>query len=249
MTNEDFDDRKPETGARGWPPGRGGPGSEPMLNLPVLIAIFAAMLIAIHAVREYLLTNEQNLWMVAAFAFIPLRYGMHAAELPIQAAAWWSPVTYSLLHGSWIHLLVNLLWLVAFGSPVVRRLGSLKAIVLALLASLAGAGAHYLSYSGEMVPVIGASAVVSGYMGAAARFAFVGRRGMALNVHGPAQSLIQSFSNPGFLAFLFAWLVINLVSGAGILVMPNLDVAIAWQAHVGGFLAGLLSFSLLDRHR
>ena len=72
---------------------------------------------------------------------------------------------------------------------------------------------------------------------------------MALNVHGPAQSLIQSFSNPGFLAFLFAWLVINLVSGAGILVMPNLDVAIAWQAHVGGFLAGLLSFSLLDRHR
>ena len=87
-------------------------------------------------------------------------------------------------------------------------------------------------------------------MGAAARFAFVGRIGASLNVNGPALSLVAAFSNPAFLAFLLVWLLVNFVAGIGALTLPGQDgAAIAWQAHVGGFAAGLLSFSLFDRHR
>jgi len=222
-------------------------GREPVFNIPAPVIAFALLLTAIHLLRTLLLPASLDNDVILAFAFIPARYGELASQLPMPAAAIWSPLTYSLLHGNWTHLAVNLLWLLAFATPVARRLGTVRTLAIAVLSSLAGAVAHYLAFPGELVPVIGASAVVSGCMGAAARFAFTGRRGALLNVDGPAQSLVASFSNPGFLAFLGVWLVINYVAGTGALQIAGQGVTIAWQAHVGGFLAGLLSFSLLDR--
>jgi membrane associated rhomboid family serine protease len=235
-------------------PGREGGGNnlpprrrhEPAFNLPGFILAFSLVLLAIHALRMFVLSRSQDLWTIILFAFIPARYGAAAGSFPVPGAAYWSPVTYSFLHGDWSHLFVNLLWLVAFGSPVARRLGPVRVLALTIITSVAGAAMHLAFYAGEAVPMVGASAVVSGYMGAAARFAFQpGRRG-ALNVEGPALPLMRSFTDPRFMSFLVVWMVLNLLFGSSLIPIAGDGASIAWQAHVGGFLAGILAFSLLD---
>jgi membrane associated rhomboid family serine protease len=219
---------------------------EPAFNLPGFILAAALLLLAIHALRAFILSREQDLWTIILFAFIPARYGGGAGDFPFPGAALWSPLTYSLLHGDWSHLFVNLLWLLAFGSPVARRLGPVRVLLLTAIASVAGAALHLAFYIGEAVPMVGASAVVSGYMGAAARFAFQpGRRG-GLTVDGPALPLVASFTDRRFMSFLAVWMALNLLFGSGLIPIAGEGASIAWQAHVGGFFAGILAFSLLD---
>jgi membrane associated rhomboid family serine protease len=232
-----------QDGNNGLPPRR---RREPAFNLPGFILAFAMVLLAIHAVRAFVLSRSQDLWTIILFAFIPARYGAAAESFPVPGAALWSPVTYSFLHGDWSHLFVNLLWLIAFGSPVARRLGPVRVLALSIIASVAGAAAHFAFYAGEAVPMVGASAVVSGYMGAAARFAFQPGRPGALNIEGPALPLLRSFSDARFMSFLAVWMVLNLIFGSGLIPTGGQGASIAWQAHVGGFLGGILAFSLLD---
>lgn len=230
-------------------PGDARPPGEPVFNLPASIVWLGVVLVAIHAVRFYLLSGDVGSRVLIAFAFIPARYGELAPQIPYPLAAVWSPVTYALLHGSWLHLWMNVLWMAAFGSPLARRFGPVRFAAISVLAALAGAVLHFAFYPGEMVPMIGASACVSGYMGAAARFAFQGRSAAGLNVHGPALSLAQSFTNRKFLIFLFVWFALNFLFGSGVVSIGGMDARIAWQAHVGGFLAGIFAFSFLDRER
>lgn len=222
----------------------------PALNLPTFVVVSVALLVVIHAALEYGASQDQRFQAILYFSFIPARYGELAGQFPLPMAAYWTPFTYSLLHGGWVHLWMNVLWMVVFAAPLVRRLGGWRTLAIAASASLGGAGAHWLFHAGEVVPVVGASAVVSGYMGAAARFAFRGQsrnQGFAaLNVHGPALSLAQSFTNRRFLSFFAVWMVINLVFGITGASFGGTGAPIAWQAHIGGFLAGLLTFSIVD---
>ncbi len=219
---------------------------EPALNIPAFVTIIALVMIAIHAVRSLLLSRDQDIWSLLMFAFIPARYGAAASDYPMAAASLWTPFTYAFLHADWTHLLMNLLWLAAFGSPLARRLGSMRLLALTVVTAVAGAVLHYVFFVGDPVPVIGASAIVSGYMGAAARFAFrPSRRG--LNVEGPALTLLQSFTDRRFLMFFGVWFVLNFAFGNGFVSVADADRQVAWQAHAGGFLAGIFLFSLFDR--
>ena len=238
---------QPEPG-EGWQPAGGGkPPREPVFNLPAVIVGLSLAVMALHLLRVQLLSPRLATDLVLAMAFIPARYSELASQLPLPQAAWWSPVTYSLLHGGWTHLLVNVLWMAAFGSPVARRIGAARFLLLGAIASVAGAAAHFLAYPGELVPMIGASAVVSGYMGAASRFAFTGRTRNGLNVWGPALTLVETFSDRRVLIFVAVWFAINLLFGSGVATFGGMDARIAWQAHIGGFAAGILLFSWFDR--
>ncbi len=220
---------------------------EPALNLPGFVVLFAALVIAVHAIRTLLLDRAQDLWVLIVFAFIPARYGIEAPAYPVPLAALWTPVSYAFLHADWTHVIVNLLWLAAFGSPLAVRIGNARIVVLSLIAALAGAALHLAWYVGDHAPMIGASAIVSGYMGAAARFAFQpGKRG-GLNIYGPALPLAQSLADTRFLSFLAVWMGLNFIFGSGIVPLAGDGASIAWQAHVGGFVAGILAFSFLDR--
>jgi membrane associated rhomboid family serine protease len=226
------------------------PGNEPVFNLPGVILALAAAMVAIHVIRVYFVSQDGNYTLLLLFAFIPLAYAGLGAGFPYPLALLWTPVTYSFLHADWIHLSMNLLWMIAFGSPVARRLGAGRFLALSAICSICGAGLHYVLFANDLVPVIGASAAVSGYMGAAARFAFnipAARYGPGMFRHdGPALGLIESFSNRKFLIFLAVWMVMNLVFGTGAVPLAGENVQVAWQAHIGGFLAGLLFFSLFD---
>lgn len=232
----------------------GAPDRQPVFNVPGAVAVLALALVGIHALRTIVLSEDADLELLLYFAFIPARYTLPDTIFYLPGG-WgpkvWSTVTYGLLHANWMHLIVNLVWLLAFGTPVARRFGSGRFILFCAVTAAAGAGAHYLSHPDALVPLIGASAAVSGTMAAAVRFAFApgaalsGHRSVFAD-HQPAGSLLENFRDGRVLVFVGAWFALNLLFAFGIS-LPGADGAeIAWQAHVGGFVAGLLLFSLFD---
>jgi membrane associated rhomboid family serine protease len=163
----------------------------------------------------------------------------------------WTAITYALLHGSWAHDLVNCLWLAAFGTPVARRCGWFRFFVLAAAAAIGGAAAHVALHPLQPFPLVGASAAVSGMMAAAVWFMFAPRSEIAggrwVEPHErPRESLAALPRNRNVLIFLAVWFAVNYLSAelAGPLGMT--DASIAWEAHVGGFVVGLLLFPVLD---
>jgi len=230
---------------------------EPLFNIPPVIVALLAVLALVHAVRAYVLTDQQDMEFLLTFAFIPSRYDTSAVlggVLPGGfGAELWTFVTYALIHADWMHYGVNAVWLLPFGSAVARRFGALRFIAFFAVTAAAGAALHLATHAGEQFPMIGASAAVSGLMAAAMRFAF--QRGGPLNMlradndeayRVPAIPLIRVLSDARVLIFLGVWFGINLIFGLGSLSFTGSDQPVAWQAHIGGFLAGLLLFSWFD---
>lgn len=233
------------------------PTRQPIFNIPAIVVFLLLLLVTIHVVREWLLPEDIDNDLVWALAFVPARYDSSALAdglFPGGAGAdVWSFVTYALIHADWAHLGINAIWLAAFGSPLARRFGSVRFLALFLLTVAAGALAHLISSPGELVPVIGASAGISGAMAAAARFVFEPggpldgwRRDRSDVDRVPAAPLLDALRNPRVLTFLAVWFGLNLLFGLGAGSLSSSSQAVAWQAHIGGFVAGLLLFSAFD---
>ena len=146
-----------------------------------------------------------------------------------------------------------MLWLLPFGSALARRFGAVRFFVFMAVTAAAGALAHLLTHEHAIAPMIGASASVSGTMAAAIRFAFVkgsflsfSRGDAEAAAKVPALSLWRALRNGRVLAFLAIWFGVNILFGATSLSLGGEEASVAWQAHIGGFLAGLLLFSLFD---
>src|SRR5207253_1291655 len=126
----------------------------------------------------WLLSARAETAVLLWFAFVPARYDPAVVAQGVPGglgAQIWTFVTYALIHGNFIHLAVNGVWFLAFGSALARRFGA-------------------------------------------------GR----------------------FLAFLVVWFGLNILLGLGSLSLPGDEQEVAWQAHIGGFLAGLLLFPWFD---
>jgi membrane associated rhomboid family serine protease len=227
---------------------------EPILNVPAVIVAILALLVVIHIVRVFFLSSEADLEVLLLFAFIPGRYsGQFAGMLPGGLAAdTWTFFSYSLLHADVTHLALNGVWLLAFGTPLARRFGALRFIAFFLVTAAAGAFAHLLMHRGQLVPVIGASAVVSGTMAAAIRFAFqqggplAAWRGEPASDEVPAAPLSQALRDRRIVLFLVVWFGLNLLFGLTSWTLTGAEQPVAWEAHIGGFLAGLLLFAAFD---
>jgi membrane associated rhomboid family serine protease len=187
-------------------------------------------------------------------------FGPHVARffLGNGKPQWWTALTYAFLHGGWLHISVNAVWFAAFGSPVARRFGAPRFLLFCAVAAIAGALAHYLTHMADLEPVVGASAAVSGVMAAAARFVFqpgapldeslgfADRTNEDLAYRLPALPLRRILSNRSALSFLLFWFLANLLFGAVPAPAGIENAAVAWQAHIGGFLVGLLAFRWFD---
>jgi membrane associated rhomboid family serine protease len=228
---------------------------EPLFNVPGVVLGLVAAFVIIHVVRLWILTDEQDVELLLRFAFIPVRYESSVAGVfPGGIAAQiWTFVTYAFLHANWPHVGLNTLWLLPFGSALARRFGAVRFMLFFAVTAAAGALAHLLTNSGGQAPVIGASAVVSGAMAAAMRFAFqrggpLGffRGGDAEAYRVPALPLTGIVRDGRVIAFLVVWFGINILFGTGTVPFPGEEQTVAWEAHIGGFLAGLLLFSLFD---
>ena len=227
---------------------------EPLLTLPGALTAYIVVLATIH-LRVFLPPDLEN-WTVDVFGFIPKRYdsALLAAGFPGgEGAKVWTFVTYSLLHANLSHIGFNVLWLLPFGSALARRFGAIRFFAFMAATAAAGALAHLVTHEHALAPMIGASASVSGAMAAAIRFAFVRGSFLSFNrgdadaaARVPALSLWRALSDRRVISFLAIWFGVNLVFGLGSIAIGAEGVSVAWQAHIGGFLAGLLLFSLFD---
>jgi membrane associated rhomboid family serine protease len=227
---------------------------EPVMTLPAVLTAYILLLAVVHL--RVLLPPELENWTIDAFGFIPKRYDSTLLAITFPGgtgAKVWTFVTYSLLHANLTHLGFNVLWLLPFGSALARRFGGLRFFLFMAVTAAAGALAHLVTHEHAVAPMIGASASVSGTMAAAIRFAFVkgsflsfsrGNADAAARV--PALSLMQALRNPRVLAFLAIWFGVNIIFGIGSIAIGADGASVAWQAHIGGFFAGLLLFSLFD---
>lgn len=225
---------------------------QPILNLPTVVTGLIALLLAVHAGRSFLLSSDADFQALLTFAFIPLREIQPAAFAGIapDGAVVWSFITYAGLHADWGHVIINVIWLAAFGAPVARRFGATRFLAFAAIGAIAGAALHLAIYPQSIAPLVGASAGISALMAGAARFAFQeggpmwGRTDLGA-YRRPAAPLTEVIRDRRVMTFLGIWFVINLIfgltSGAG-----TAGGAVAWDAHLGGFIAGLLLFRFFD---
>jgi membrane associated rhomboid family serine protease len=230
------------------------PPREPILTLPGALTAYVLLLAVIHL--RVLLPPELENWTIDAFGFIPKRYDstLLAIDFPGgEGAKIWTFVTYSLLHANLSHIGFNVLWLLPFGSALARRFGAIRFFLFMAVTAAAGALAHLVTHEHAVAPMIGASASVSGTMAAAIRFAFVRGSFLSFNrgdadaaARVPALSLMRALRNGRVLGFLGIWFAVNIIFGVGSLAIGAEGASVAWQAHIGGFLAGLLLFSLFD---
>jgi len=228
---------------------------EPILTLPAALTAYIALLVVIHVVRMLLPYDIDDL-VVEMFGFIPKRYDSTLLDVSFpggSGAKLWTFVTYSLLHANLSHIGFNVLWLLPFGSALARRFGAMRFFLFMAVTAAAGALAHFITHEHAVAPMIGASASVSGAMAAAIRFAFVQGSFLSFNrgdadaaAKVPALSLARALRNGRVLGFLAVWFGVNIIFGMGAIAIGAEAGSVAWQAHIGGFLAGLMLFSLFD---
>jgi len=255
---------------------------EPIFNIPRVVLLLLAAMTLIQAVRMAL-SPETDLQLVALYGFTPARFGFlfdpravvdhltevaRGSEMEAEIGQffltygsprnlWITPLSYAFLHGNWTHLALNGVWFAAFGSPVARRFGTPRFLLLGALGAIGGAFFYLVLHLTELAPMVGASAAISAYTGAAARFVF--QPGVffrdAPNLYGqsqqapPMEGLREMLANRQALAFVGFWFAINLLSGVGGQSVGFSNAPIAWEAHIGGFLVGILLAPLFDQRR
>lgn len=148
--------------------------------------------------------------------------------------AWRGLLTSVFLHGSWMHLGGNMLYLWVFGDNVEDAMGHGRFIVFYLLAGVVAALAHVLTAPSSSVPLIGASGAIAGVLGAYVVL-YPRARILSLVALGLFIRLVEL---PAVLV-LSLWFLLQLVQGLAALGAPSVTT-VAWWAHIGGFVAGMV---------
>jgi membrane associated rhomboid family serine protease len=228
-------------------------GREPIFLLPSSVSMTIGVLAAIHLVSTLVLNRETLLQFIFWFAFQPLRLVAALDDPTLGVPLLWTPFTHALLHGGWDHLIFNAAWLAIFGTPVARRYGAGPMLALFFISAAAGAAlfAATMLYSGAYL--IGASGGVAGLTGAAVRFIFQPvifaenpESGQRVAVGRRLATMGQLMRDPRARTFTLIWIALN----AAVPLLPvftGTDLGVAWQAHLGGFAAGLLLVGLFER--
>ena len=211
-----------------------GQGREPFLKAPVpVLSLIGAMVVA-HVARM-MMTTAASEHVLNEYAFIPLRYAPDALEPGNWIDRTIPFVSYMFLHADLAHLAINCLWLLAFGSVVARRFGSVAFLLFFLVCGIASAAIHLALNWESPGAVIGASGAISGLMAAGIRMLSV--PGQHPGTQRPGLAPIFS---PQVLVFSVLWLAINLVFGFAGFTIGGAAQPVAWQAHLGGYFTGLV---------
>lgn len=211
---------------------------QPFLRVPVSVLGLLAALAIVYA-AEALAPPQTFLAIIGRFAFYPSRYSAH-----FIATHGYDPgsvidravpfLSYIFLHGSLTHLLINCAWLLPFGAIVARRFGGPLFLLFFLVCGVAGAGAYLACNWGSNDPVVGASGAISGLTAAGFRifrYPFVPE-----SWDGPMDPIWSG----RIILWSAIFVALNVVAGVtGLGAGPGPQV-IAWQAHLGGYAAGLL---------
>ena len=169
------------------------------------------------------------------WAFIPSRFSADPAGDSVTI------ITAMFMHGGWVHLFGNMLFLWIFGDNVEDRFGHRNFLIFYLLAGIAATFAQYTFNPGSSIPNVGASGAIAGVLGAYIIMFPQARVNVLLGR--------QVVAMPAVIV-LGMWIALQLVSGVGTIAYTDesADVGgVAYMAHIGGFFAGLaLTFLFRD---
>lgn len=185
------------------------------------------------------LSQTEMLESAYSLGLIPVRFAQALNEGRLLAAA--TPlITYQFLHGGWFHLIGNMLYLWVFGDNVEDNLGHIPYLLFYLVVgSIAGFAQFYLD-SASTIPIVGASGAVAGILGGY----------LLLCPNARVLTIIPIFffvTLAEFRAvfFLIFWFVLQIFNGIASIGIES--VTVAWWAHIGGFLAGVILIKVFVR--
>jgi membrane associated rhomboid family serine protease len=228
-------------------------GREPVFLLPGDVTAVIGVLAAIHLASTLVLNQAGQLQLIFWFAFQPLRIIAGLDDPSLAVPLIWTPFSHALLHAGWEHLLINAAWFAIFATPVSRRYGAGPMLAIFFVSAAVGAAlfAATTLYSGAYL--VGASGGVAGLTGAAMRFIFQPvivaqhpETGERVIVGRRLASFGDLWRDTRARFFILIWVVLN----AAVPLLPlltGMEVSVAWQAHLGGFLAGILMVGLFER--
>lgn len=175
---------------------------------------------------------------VYAYAVIPFRFLELFPKDPVELL---TPVFAMFLHGGWLHILGNMLYLHIFGDNVEDMLGRGKFLLFYVACGVLSFAVQIAFQSRSMVPNVGASGAIAGVLGA---YFVLFPRARVLTVV-PLFIFFPLIEIPAFF-FLGIWFVIQFLSGAASLGRSSaLSGGVAWWAHIGGFVAGIVLLKVL----
>jgi membrane associated rhomboid family serine protease len=176
---------------------------------------------------------------ITAWGVVPREYSTGHDIAPLIVLPFWSTlVTSMFLHGGWMHLLGNMLYLWIFGDNLEKVMGHARYFVFYVLCGLAAGLAHIAFNAQSSVPSVGASGAISGVLGGY-MLLFPRNRVRVLTRGGVA-------AVPAYV-MLGLWILIQFVSGMGSMARTEETGGVAYMAHIGGFVAGLALVKLFAR--
>ncbi|MHB8897462.1 MAG: rhomboid family intramembrane serine protease [Thermoguttaceae bacterium] len=180
------------------------------------------------------------------FGIVPARYTHPewATYVGFPADNYWPFLTSMFLHGGWLHILANMWTLWIFGDNVEDRMGPSRFVGFYLLCGIVAGVIHLVTNPTSTAPTVGASGAIAGVMGA--YFVLFPRSRLIVMV--PIFFWPLFFEMPAVL-YLFVWFLIQVLSGTAPVTTPGEVQGIAWWAHIGGFVCGLLTFGLFLQDR
>lgn len=217
--------------------------ANPSRSFPLVTIILIIMNILIF-LYEVSLGRELNVFF-DRFALIPANFFNLASDSGFNYFERFYPfVTSQFLHGGWLHMIGNVWFLWIFGDNIEDYLGHSKFIIFYLLCGVAAGLAHVYTNPGSSMPTVGASGAIAGIMG-------------AYTVKYPKAKVltllfffffIRLVELPAFI-FLGIWFLFQFVSGAIAHVSGGASSGVAWWAHIGGFVVGVVLILLLPRRK
>ncbi|HHU75372.1 MAG TPA: rhomboid family intramembrane serine protease [Firmicutes bacterium] len=206
------------------------PGRFPIINISLIV------LNAVIFVYQSAMGREETFLLFMQYGVIPLRFFELSTDI-VTAELYLPFITSIFLHGSWFHLLSNMLYLWVFGDNVEDRLGHAGYLLFYLAAGVAASLAHVFTEPASPVPVIGASGAIAGVLGS--YFIFYPRARILTLIPIGFFITTARISAKFFLIFWFFLQIFN-----AFLLVGGSAQTVAWWAHIGGFVFGAAAGAL-----
>jgi membrane associated rhomboid family serine protease len=209
--------------------------SFPFINISLIIANLATFL------YQLSLGNQVERF-IFTYGLIPAH--LFSGDYPL-AAHFYPLFTAMFLHGSWFHILGNMLYLWIFGDNIEDRLGHLRYLLFYLLSGIGAALTQIIVHPNSSYPMVGASGAIAGVLGAYLILFFHSRIVTLI----PIFFFLQVREIPAFVFLLF-WILMQFLNGTATFSHTNqITDGVAWWAHIGGFFSGILLLPLLKKKR
>lgn len=201
----------------------------PRRRVPVMTAMLILANVAVFAYQVHLAMAGLVEPFVLEHALVPRRLMLHWDD----GAQWLTLLTHMFLHGGIAHVLGNCWFLWVFGVSVEDRIGPIRFLAFYLLSGMAAAVLQVTMVANSPFPMLGASGAISGVLGAYLILS------PGAWIYTLVPWIVPIVPVPAFL-FLVLWFVVQAFNGFGSLLNSRQGAGVAWWAHAGGFVTGMV---------